>query len=191
MGLSYGITGILMPLAAAALLAGACATGPARPLMSAWDKESGFGYSERRIEESRMEVTYVGPFLRTHFNPKFRADDVKKFRALAEDLALWRAADLAKAGNYPALEIVRTNTDITIESYEDRPRIFRYRLAHSRGGYRYEQIRVPGFRSAWLQAKAVIVVVLKRKRGEKDLDADETAKRLAKKHHGARTLPAY
>ncbi|NQU72504.1 MAG: hypothetical protein HQ514_18285, partial [Rhodospirillales bacterium] len=85
-------------LTTGALLTGACAFAPARPLMSAWDEESGFGYSERKIEETIWEVTYVGPFLRTHLNPARRAGEVKRLRAAAEDLALWRAAELAMAG---------------------------------------------------------------------------------------------
>lgn len=186
---------VALPLAATLLLTGACATGPARPLMSAWDDDAGFGYSERKLQgagpEATWEITYVGPFLRTQLNPAQRAGDVKRLRGLADDMALWRAADLAKAGKYSALKIVTTRSDITVESYNDRPEIIRYGLVHPLGGFRYGISQTPGFRSAWIQPKTVIVVILKQVLGKKDLDADETANRLARKHQGARSLPAY
>jgi hypothetical protein len=187
----FSIRGMLMPLAFAALLPGACVTDPARPLMSPWDKDAGFGYSEQRVDKSRIAVTYVGPFMRTRLNPADRAGEVKRLRAQAEDLAVWRAADIAKAKNYPALEIVERRSEVSIENYDDNPRIIRYGLAHGQSGFRYDQTRSPGFRSAWIQAKAVVTVILKRQRGEKDLDAAATADRFAGKYQGARTLPAY
>jgi hypothetical protein len=159
--------------------------------MSAWDEESGFGYSERNIENSRLEVTYVGPFLRTQLRATSREDDIKRARARAEDLALWRAAELAMAGNYAALKIEHTRSDVTVESYDENPHIVRYGLSHSQGRYRYIQSRTPELRSAWLRAKAVITVILNRKPGENDLDAARTVDRMAKKHAGARIYPAY
>jgi hypothetical protein len=180
-----------MILAMTMLLTGACALAPARPLMSVWDEESGFGHSERKIEKTVWEVTYVGPFLRTHLNPAQRAGEVKRLRAVAEDLALWRAAEMAKAGKFAALEVETTRSDITVENYNDYPRIVRQGLAHQSGGYLYDQSPGLRFSSAWIQAKAVIVVILKRERGAKDLDAAATAERIARKYPGARTLPAY
>ena len=191
MGYPNHIAGILIPLATATILIGACSTGPGRPLMSAWDEDAGFGYSERKIETARYEVTYVGPFLRTHSNPELRVDDVKKFRKLAEDLALWRATDIAKAGKYSALQVGRTNSDIVVESYNYDPHIVRYGLSDSDGKYRYVQSQVPAFKSAWLQSKAVIVVILKRSLGKNDKDVETVAKSMAKRHYGARRLPAY
>lgn len=178
-------------LTTGALLTGACAFAPARPMMSAWDEESGFGYREREIGKSIWEVTYVGPFQRTRLNPVQRAGDVKKLRAAAEDLALWRAADLAMAGKYAALEVEKTRSDITVEIHDDDPQIVSRGLAHKSGGYLYDQSLGPKFKSAWIKAKAVIVVILKRERAAKDLDAAATAERIARKHPGARTLPAY
>ena len=181
----------LMPLAIAALLSSACVIIPARPLMSVWNKESGFGYSEKNIGKSRLEITYVAPFLRTQSGLTRREADVTRLRTLAEDMTLLRAADIARTGNYVGLKVVTTRSDVTIERYDDNPRIVRYGLAHVRGGFLYEQIRAPPFRSTWIQAKEVIVVILKRKRVEDDLGVAETAERLVKKHQGARTLPAY
>lgn len=191
MGNSYTNAGIPAALVAAAFFIGACATDPVRPLMSAWDDNAGFGYSERKIEPARYEVTYVAPFLRTHSNPVLRAADIKKFRQLAEDLALWRATDLAKAGKYSTLQIVKTSSDMVVESYNVDPHLVRYGLSHSDGKYRFVQRETPAFNTAWLQAKVVIVVILKNLRGENDEDVDSLAKRMAKRHHGARDLPAY
>ncbi|NQU71701.1 MAG: hypothetical protein HQ514_14190, partial [Rhodospirillales bacterium] len=87
--------------------------------------------------------------------------------------------------------VEKTRSDITVENYDDDPRIVRYGLAHKQGGLRYDQSRTLTFKSAWIQAKAVIVVILKRERGAKDLDAAATAERIARRHPGARTLPAY
>ena len=165
MGFPCNKARIFAPLAAAAILVGSCATDPTHPLMSAWDDDSGFGYSERKIEKARYEVTYVGPFLRTHSSPDLRAADTKKFRRLAEDMALWRATDLAKTGKYSALQVVRTQSDTVLESYNHDPHIVRYGLSHSGGKYQYVQSHVPAFNSAWLQSKAVIVVILKHSLG--------------------------
>ena len=181
----------LMPLAIATLLSSACVIIPARPLMSVWNKESGFGYSEKNIGKSRLKITYVAPFLRTPSGLTRREADMTRLRTLAEDMALLCAADIARTGNYVGLKAVTTRSDVTIERYDDNPRIVRYGHAHVRGGFLYEQIRAPAFRSTWIQAKEVIVVILKRKRVEDDLGVAETAERLVKKHQGARTLPAY
>lgn len=184
------ITRLVAPVAVAFVLAG-CATPPARPLMSAWEPETGFGYSERRLDADRYEVSFTTPFVRTVLNPEQRRRDSDRMRALAYDLGLWRAAEIAIREKFAALAVEDKRGDVIVERYEDFPQVQRYGLSHELGGVRYPLSIAPRIRSTWLQGKAVLVIVLKKQVGKDDLDARATAAELSGKHAGARSVRTY
>ena len=80
-------------LAAAALALAACATGPTpyQPL-----GESKFGFAEQAIESDRFRVTFVG-----------------KTEGEARDLALLRAAEIARETGYSHFEVIAGATEGT------------------------------------------------------------------------------
>ena len=178
-------------VAAIALLLSACETAELRPLMTSWNAGFGFGYSEKRLDNDRFEVRFVTPFIRTVLDPKKRGDKAGRLRELAYELGLWRAAQLAIDGKRPAFAVESRKGEIDVETYDDTPRVQRYGLAHPQGGYRFIQTPSPEFRSAWMQATAVLVITLKGKAGKGDLDAHATVDRMAVKHAGAHSLRTY
>lgn len=186
----HAIVKLLAPAAVGLVLA-ACETPPARPLMSAWEPATGFGYSERRLDAARFEVSFTTPFVRTVLNPEQRRRDGDRMQALAYDLGLWRAAEIAIRENFAALAVEDRQGDITIETYEDAPQVQRYGLAHKLGGVRYPLSIAPSIRSTWIKGKAVLVIALKKKAGKGDLDARATAAQLAAKHANARSVRTY
>ena len=186
----HAITKLLAAAAVAFVLA-ACATPPARPLMSAWEPATGFGYSERRLDGARFEVSFTTPFVRTVLNPGQRKRDSERMRALAYDFGLWRAAEIAIRENFAALAVEDKRGDITVENYEDAPQVQRYGLSHKLGGVRYPLSISPRIRSTWIKGKAVLVIALKKQAGKGDLDARATIAQLAGKHANARSVRTY
>ena len=180
-------------LAFAAVAAGlsACETWPVRPLMSPFDAANGFGYSERRLDQGRIEVSYVTPFVRTMLDPEQRTKDIARLRGLAFDLAMWQAAETALREKSAAFAVRDRQSDFVVERYVETPRAPRYGLAHPLGGYRFTRGTAPDLRSAWLQGKAVLVIVLTDKAGKDGFNARETADRLAKKHARARSIQTF
>ncbi len=181
----------IFSVTAIALLLSACGTAELRPLMTAWTDGAGFGYSEKRLDNDRIEIRYVTPFVHTALDPKNRGDKAERLGELAYELGLWRAAQLAIDSKCPAFAVESRKDEIDVESYNDTPRAQRFGLADSQGGQRFIQTPSPEFRSKWMQAKAVLVVSLKRKEEKDDLDARATAGRMEKKHAGAHSMRIY
>lgn len=181
----------IFSVAAAALLLSACGTAELRPLMTSWNAGVGFGYSEKRLDDDRIEVRYVTPFIRTALDAKKHGDKADRLRELAYELGLWRAAQLAIDGKRATFAVESRKDEIDVESYDETPRVQRYGLAHPQGGYRFIQTPSPEFRSAWMQARAVLIITLKGKADKGDLDARATADRMATKHAGAHSMRTY
>ena len=108
-------------VAALAVVLAACETTPRPPLMSPLTEtgRAGYGYAERPIDSTTLEVTYVAPYRRSSRFPVERDADAAAARAQAYDLMLWRAAQLAEAKGYPAFRVKqsRSNVDTQIEEY--------------------------------------------------------------------------
>ena len=187
--LARAIAGLAM------ILLAACQTTPERPLMSPLDEErGGFGYSERHLAGERYEVSYDGPNRRTWLDGERRAEHIDEARALAYDLALWRAADLALENGFAAFIVAERQTDVEVEIIEDAPF---YAFAGSGGGFRHGMAYhayaypIPVLRSAWLRARVGLTVdLLAATEVEGAFDAAATAARLAAKHADALVVPA-
>ena len=105
-------------LSLAVALAGAlaaCSQAPRPPLMSPIAQVTDFGYSNRDLTNGRVEVTYLGPSYRVSTWRASRQEAVDKAKAQAEELATWRAAQVALAKGKPAFEVVDQHTDVEVD----------------------------------------------------------------------------
>ena len=181
----------LLAAAAVGLVLAACETPRSRPLMSAWAPATGFGYAERRLDATRFEVSFTTPFVRTVQNPEQRRRDGDRMQALAYDLGLWRAAEIAIREKFAALAVEDSQGESIVETYEDAPQVQRYGLSHQLGGIRYPLSIAPSIRSTWIKGKAVLVIALKKRAGKGNFDARATAAELAGKHANAHSIRTY
>ncbi len=107
---SLGVLLLVFPL-----LAG-CAPAPVYPLYTSVQVAGSFGYAEQRISDARYTVTYTAPVQRTDaYGGERREQDTDRQVALAYNLALWRAAELALAHGYPAFRVAERNNDIQVD----------------------------------------------------------------------------
>lgn len=101
-----------------ALALAACGPAVRLPLYSAYESTGSFGYSERQLAERRFLVSYDAPIVATYAYPDGqRRQEVEQEVARAYDLALWRAAELALAADYPALTVEERDRDVRIEVF--------------------------------------------------------------------------
>lgn len=113
-------TGRLAALVAAALVFAACAPLERLPLYTPLEVAGSFGYEEQRLSERRFRVTYHAPIVATYaYSSGQRRQEVAQEVALAYDLALWRAAELALEAGYPALTVAERNNDSRVEVFGD------------------------------------------------------------------------
>lgn len=108
-----------VPLLVFPLLAG-CVAAPVYPLYTSVQVAGSFGYEEQRISDARYTVTYTAPVQRTYaYGGERREQDAGRQVALAYDMALWRAAELALANGYPAFRVAERNNDIQVDVRRD------------------------------------------------------------------------
>ncbi len=181
---------ILALIAVAGLTA--CAAGPNPPLMSPLTPGVDYGYTEEAIGDGRYKITYATPSLRTALDREQRKGDTAWARALALDLATWRAAELARAEGFKAFRIDDRRVEIEVVSYDDAPRFPNYYFDQSLGANRYPPhgLMRP-LRSAWLQARAILTITLTQKSGDDALDVKKTIERMSRKHPEGRLPPSY
>ncbi|HUT48196.1 MAG TPA: hypothetical protein VM325_02560 [Alphaproteobacteria bacterium] len=172
---------------------------PAKPLMSPLSEAKDFGYSERSVGGDQVEVTYLAPTRRVSLDRDKRAADIARVRELAEDLALWRAAQVAMTRKAAAFRVLSRRSDANLELREqiDGYRHFPYHL-HRRsrfnrhgiyGGYPYDPfLKVERVARVQIQAR-VTIALLKRKR-RRGIDPKATAARISRKYPGALSAPA-
>jgi hypothetical protein len=102
------------------MILGACATpAPTRPAMAPAGQNGDFGYSERDLGPDRVEVTYRGAAIRVSAgNPRADAR-VQQELDKAHDLALWRAAQIAKTRSMVGIRIEQEtrNSDIDVQTH--------------------------------------------------------------------------
>ena len=199
------VTAIVI-LAAAAVAA--CQIGPTRPLMSPYDAREGFGYSERRVNALRYEVSYQGPSLRTWLGRNRRAEDVVAARGFSHDLALWRAAELATELGFAAFTVANSQTDVEVEIVDQIPYFEPFRDVahgypghhlgglyagrfHTYGGYVPYGYLNPIYSSAWMQVRVTLTIDLKGAGAKGAYDAAATAARLENAHPEALVTPEY
>ncbi len=170
----------------------ACATGPRPPLMSPLSPGGEYGYAEEALGGGRVQVIYVTPSLRSAFAPAQREADAAALRALALDLATWRAAQRALKDGFPAFRIEDRQVDVEVTVYGEGPQFPDRYLGHPRGTYRVPSPTVmPWARSTWVQARATLVVRLLRAPAEGALDARATVERMRRKRPEGRLPPAF
>lgn len=138
-------------LAGGLLLLAACASGPSHPLYSPLAVAGSYGYTEQRLSDASYRVTYVAP-RRTAFNP-YAASEPRRTALLnlTNDLALWRAAELAQGQGYATFRVTQRDNDADVSrQYYDNwcndpfwPRPYYYSRPWRCGsdGYTYFQAR--------------------------------------------------
>lgn len=182
-------------LGAAALAA--CSQKPMPPLMSPISQVTDFGYSNRDLAGDRIEVVYLGPSYRVSTWRSSRQEAVDQAKAQAEELATWRAAQVALARSKPAFEVVdrHTNVQVDVRDYYDP---YPMGWPGYYGYYPYRWARAPYYpvwpgytrnRDAHAQAEAKLTVQLLDKAKPGALDAKETVDRLSQKY-GPAAVPS-
>jgi hypothetical protein len=105
-------------VAALALLAAAC-SGTPRPLYVPLGTAS-YGFAERPLGDVTYEVVYRAPIYSTFAYGRASRDRIAQEQlALAHDMALLRAADLALGRGMPAFREVRRDNDVRADVEDD------------------------------------------------------------------------
>jgi hypothetical protein len=105
-------------VAALALLAAACSSAP-QPLYVPL-VQSMYGYAERPTGDVTYEVIYRAPIYSTFAYGRVSRDRIAEQQvALAHDMALLRAADLALSRNMPAFREVHRDNDVRTDVEND------------------------------------------------------------------------
>jgi hypothetical protein len=174
---------LLVPAVAATLstLAGCAQSVPPPPLMSPYPAGGhDYGYAEERVGDL-WRVTYHGPWRALAIEPGPRSAQLDRAAAEANDLALWRAAQLTLAQRHPAFAILDRRTDTETDrrrgGWVDDPWWYGHPLGR-RGLYRTwpTTYYVPGF--AHGRARTTLTIRLERRAGPAALDAAATVRRL-------------
>ena len=97
------------------LLAAGCSTGPEYPLYSPLAVTGTFGYTEQRINDTTYRVTYVTP-KRTAYSPYAGSEPRRSaLLALANDMAMMRAAELALANSHETFRVTQRDNDADVD----------------------------------------------------------------------------
>ena len=146
------------------------------------------GYAEKTLPRERIEVSYLGPSRRVPVARAERAGHLQSARLEAEDLALWRAAQIAIARKASAFAILERRIDIDTE-------VRRSGGGYPFGGYGYHRYRGRGyypfhtypfhgygFRDAYAQARARLTIGFVKKSTPGARDALAVAARMRQKY---------
>jgi hypothetical protein len=107
-------------LIASALGVAGCQSAPPQPLFRPLEAGATYGYTDRQIDESHWEVTYMGPRYRSSYGDTSRNKETETARTEAYDLALWRAAQVALEQKKPRFAVVSERRDIDRSTEVDR-----------------------------------------------------------------------
>ena len=128
-----------------------------------------------------------------------RAAEIANARVLAEDLALWRAAQVALARKAKAFRILNRRSDANLELRE-RLEGFHYAPYYFPSYGRGRRIRPYGIygydplywvdRNARVQIKATVTIALFKRVQRSTIDAQATAARMSRKYPNALGAPA-
>jgi len=178
----------------------ACTQTPRPPLMSPLAQVVDYGYADRDLGNDKVEVTYLGPSYRVSTSRSGRQQAVDQATQQAEELATWRAAQIALARGKPAFEVVDRHTGVEVDirdHYDPYPFWGPFGYPY----YPYYWARAPfyspwpafgRYRDAYAQAEAKLTVKLLDEKKPGALDARETAERLSRKYGppAGQTAPA-
>lgn len=176
-------------VAAFGLLLAACASGPSYPLYSPQAVTGTFGYAEQRIGPASFKVTYVSPTRNSIDSRSAIEERRQSLLTLTNDLAIWRAADLALANGQKEFRVTRRDNDVDVQrnSYDYYP-TRRYGPPFGPPTRRYG----PDFygppwpdTTVWLRGTTALIVEFGRKPGEDFFIADEAIARLRQTYPGA------
>ncbi|MHA1536580.1 MAG: hypothetical protein ACTSUD_03410 [Alphaproteobacteria bacterium] len=152
------------------------------------------GYAEKTLAGGRIEVSYLGPSRRVPVARAERAGYLQSARLQAEDLALWRAAQIAIARKETAFAILARRIDIDTE-------VRRVGGGYPFGGHGYHRYRSRGyypfhsypfhsysygFRDAYAQARARLTIGFVKKSTPGARDALAVAARMRQKYGAAK-----
>jgi hypothetical protein len=104
-------------LSALLSLAG-CHAVPGLPLMSSVEIAGTFGYADKRTGDDAYEISYLTPPRPAPFDAASRERESVRAAELARDLALWRAAELAKSLGYGGFRVVDRRNDVQVDTHE-------------------------------------------------------------------------
>ena len=175
-------------LLAAALAMAGCAPEARYPLYTALEVAESFGYSEERLSETGYRVTYSAPVRRTYaYGGEGRKQETEQRLALAYDLALWRAAELALAHGYPAFEVSNRDNSVQVDIRHDYYPHYPYFHHRHHFGHGFFPHHFYGYydRYAELAARVSIAVDFRAAPDGDRLDAQATLKRLEAKYPSA------
>jgi hypothetical protein len=174
---------------------------PQRPLMSPLSEAKTFGYAEKTLAADQIEITYLAARRFVSVVHSDRQAEIARARALAEDLALWRAAQVAIARKARAFSVLNRRSDTNVALREHiygyggfgyGPYRYRHRHRYRRygfyGGYPYDPFPIAG-PSALAQVQATVTIALLARMRKGAFDARATAARLRAKYPGAMRAP--
>ncbi len=193
--------GFAVALAAASLLA-ACQLETSPPLLAPIDSSHDYGYSEKPLGEQRYAITYQGPRHIAAAGPEAERSTAAALQQ-ASDLAIWRAALLAKSAGYEGFRLTDRQAEVNTHpgtayntatpcgpfqsSYQTDAR-------HSLGGFAadyshsFAECNHSGT-PPWLQAHASIEIALLHAPGPSDYAADTVLRQMQQAYPGADRLP--
>ncbi len=179
-------------LLAVAMVAG-CAAGAPYPLYSPQEIAGSYGFGEQRLNRDHYKVTYLAPARTIYsYDDHGRKQAVASRLALAYDMALWRAAELALANGYPALAVSHRDNDVRVDvryDYDDDPYghfpYYHRRFHHHHFGYLSRRRHGYHDRYADLTARVSIAVAFRKAPDGDGMDAKAVLERLRAKYPGA------
>jgi hypothetical protein len=165
---------------------GGCAQESPRPLLSPRSAGDEFGYTEQRLDETRRQIDYKTPFYAVSTtDPQNRAAQGQGVREMALDLALLRAAELARSEGYPALKVLDQTYRFDTKVFDETEIPQRGPGGRRMGGLRLPQGPRTDAQSAWIQGEGIVEVEFKRQPAAGDLETDATIDRLRAKYEGS------
>jgi hypothetical protein len=190
-------------LATLLTLAG-CHTVPGLPLMTPVEIAGTFGYGDKRTGDDSFEVSYLTPPRPAPFDQASREREGGRAAELARDLAMWRAAELAKSLGYHGFRVVDRRSDVQFDTHEQtyyppyytQPYANPYAVPYGTPyGPVPPVIRSPGvaspfgyaelptdYRTTRLQVRAVLQIVLERAEGAGSENAEAVARAMRTKY---------
>jgi hypothetical protein len=183
------------------LLLAACTATPVYPLLTPIQVAKNFGYFEQPTDDTHWMVSYVTP---TQAGYGFRFDQSPaeaQAKALALDMALWHASQIAQSHGYAGFSVTdrRTSVDaVNVTDYWSDP--------YWSGGFGFHHHRFWGGWGGWggplggpgwdeppqssVQVEAKLTITLVKAPKGEDYRTDDTINRLRIAYPGAESVPA-
>lgn len=174
---------------AAILAVTGCASSPVdyyRPLAS----EGRYGYSDTALATNRYEVSYLTPVRSVRsVSAEIREREGSERIALAYDMTLWRASELALAAGHPAFEVSLRENDLRVDRNWYRYASPFYDPWFPRYRYRHRPYLYPPFppdpyfdRYTRISARVTLTVEFRDVLAPDSIDAESTLTRIKAKY---------